>query len=322
MLHLVTSHDHVLVGDGSGRPGRSGRHGPRDSGCDSIALACRRAIELTAGIEHHVLAVGGSMVENRLRALGVPVADRIAPACGSTWIGRSMLHRYIRSRPYFDAVQAWCRLTRGMVPPSLPARQPPAIGRISEILATFQDGTIAPDATALRRLASGPRGLPVLLFAADPPDAGDAGALFRVIGLADKSGSRFAVVIPGGVRGVKRVARLHADLRLDCPIMLTDRSATEWIDAVDVALTVAVKDPRAAIIGSLANARGVPVVASPDGPMTLMEYYAPAAKQLRAILASANPACPPPTHQTASVAAWLVEHWLGHVPDPAPLAGA
>lgn len=233
-----------------------------------------------------------------------------------------MLHRYIRSRPYFDAVQAWCHLTRGMVPPSLPASHPPSIGQISAILATFRNGPIAPDAPALRRLASGTRGLPVLLFAADPPDAGDAGALFRVIGLADKSGSRFAVVIPGGVRGVKRVARLHSDLRLDCPIMLTDRSAAEWIDAVDVALTVAVKDPRAALIGSLANARGVPVVASPDGPMTLMEYYAPAVKELRAFLGSANPTCPPPTHQPASVAAWLVERWLGHVPAATPLAGA
>lgn len=318
ILHLVTSHEPDLPGDDAGRPAVA--PGFR-SGCDSVALACRRAIELTTGIEHHVLAVGGSRVARRLAALGVPVHDRLSPACRSAWIGRNGLLRYAHSRPPFDAVQPWCDLTRRMIPPCLPSRIPPSIEQLCRLLATFRGGVIAPDTEVLRRLAAGSRRLPVVLFAADPPEAGDAGALFRVIGLADKSGERFALVIPAGVRGVHRVARLHGLLHLKCPIMITDRSAAEWIDAADIVLTVAVKDPRDVLIGTFAAARGVPVVTSPDGPMTLMEYYAPAARALRAYLARPGPQPAEPTYDD-SVSAWLVDHWLGTHATPATAARA
>jgi hypothetical protein len=285
ILHLVTAydpcwnpHERVLWG------GRAGI----DTPADCPALACRAAMALAPGFDHHVLIIGGTRVERRLARIGVTARDRLCPPRFSTWAGRRLLRNFLGAQRRFDIIQPWDRRLQPMIPTDAAAdrcrvRPAPSTDQLAALLAASTAAKL-PVSSHLREHASGEEKLPVVVFGADPPDAGDAASLFRVLGLTEKCGYRFAVVLPRGVRGVKRVSRLHRDLRATDPLIVSDHSALEWLGAADAVLTVAVKDDREPLIRSAAAARGVPVVVSPVGAQTMREYFAPAATRLREIL--------------------------------------
>lgn len=285
ILHLVTAyepcwnpHERVLWG------GRT----RIDTPADSPALACRAAMALAPEHDHHVLIVGGTRVERRLSRIGLTARDRICPPRFSSWAGRRLVRSFLRAQRRFDIIQPWESRLQPMIPTDAAAdrcrvRPAPNTDELAALLAASSAAAL-PAYPGLRETALGDEKLPVVLFGADPPDAGDAASLFRVLGLTEKCGYRFAVVLPRGVRGIKRVSRLHRDLRATDPLIVSDHSALEWLGAADAVLTVAVKDDREPLIRSAAAARGVPVVVSPVGAQTMREYFAPAATRLREIL--------------------------------------
>lgn len=217
----------------------------------------------------------------------------------------------LKGRSRFTTIQVWDESLLHLIPHGYPVSQPLSLDEQASLIASDP----SPRTDAIPEEANLASGLPIILFGADPADSGDAASLFRVIGLADKSGLRFALVMPRDAMGVRRVVRLHRDARIAGPLILTDRSVIDWLPATNVVLTVAVKDPREVLFRTLAESRGIPVVTSPAhdheslGEPSLIEYFAPAATMLRKHL-DGLPASPPTIAIPASeVLERLVRRW-------------
>lgn len=276
----------------SGLPWRPA-HSPAQSASDCAALAALAATRLLPSFEHHFLTIGGSFIERRLARLGISTPDRI-PRSPLPIAGKRLVSHYLDAREPFDVIQPWDLRLAKLIPQSAPAASflSPEQFRLILRSVSLPRPSASNGSSALRdqlSAASPGLALPVVLFGADPPDAGDAASMFRVVGIADKSGSRFILVLPRGVRGADRVTRVHRDARIACPLILSERSAIEWLPLADAVLTVAVKDPRESFLRSLAQANDIPVVTSPSTAgtpaETMRDYFAPAATRLRQILA-------------------------------------
>ncbi len=318
ILHLITAFDPALHGpDAAPSRWRGVEHAPDD--CSAVAASI--AISLTPQIKHEVLIIGGSRIRDRLARLGISSPNRICPLWGLPAAGARALRRFLHARTAYDAIQPWDDRLARMIPPTARAWAVPSIEELTRLLA-MSSRTLAPfpapsdDPLLLQETAAHAGRLPVVLFGADPPCAGDAASLFRVIGLADKSGERFALVLPRGVRGARRATRLHRDAQIKGPLILTDRSPVEWLSTADVVLTVAVRGGREGLLRALAQARGVPVVTAPDGAETMREFFAPAATQLRHRLRG-EPDAPSHSAETAAAPASRGGHGTerGNLPE-------
>lgn len=283
ILHLVTAFSRPSS-DMAGSP------------ADCAAVAARAASVLLSEHTHAFLTIGGSDVERRLACLGIRTQDRIS-AAGFPHSPRRALAAYLRDRPPFDRILAWHAPLREYISPGAPPSPDVPLPVISDVLRASPAVLPLPETggAALTELA-GATGepLPLVLFGADPPDAGDAASMFRIIGIADKSGARFVMVLPRGVQGAARATRVHRDARIGCPLIISECSPVQWLPQADIVLTAAVKDPREACFRSLAEAWGVPVVTSPTAPgaETMRDYFGPAATNILSLLAAPRPSRP------------------------------
>jgi hypothetical protein len=308
ILHLISAFDPARRDDSLRSLLSSRTH---RSHADCTALASRSAIAQSPAADHTIVAVGGDRPLAMLRQLGLHPRHRLTLPGGFAAPARRSFRKILESRGRFTAIQVWDESLLDLVPRGFPISPPLSLDEQASLIAS--DPT--PYSTTLPQEANLAGGLPVILFGADPADSGDAASLFRVIGLADKSGLRFALVMPRDVMGVRRVVRLHRDAHIAGPLILTDRSVIDWLPAANVVLTVAVKDPREVLFRTLAESRGIPVVTSPAhdheslGEPSLIEYFAPAATLLRKHVDGLPGSPPSIAIPAAEVLERLVRRW-------------
>jgi hypothetical protein len=308
ILHLISAFDPARRDDSIRSLFSSRTH---RSHADCTALACRSAIIQSPAADHTIVAVGGDRPLAMLHQLGLCPRHRLVLPGGFAAPARRSLRQILKNRGRFAAIQVWDESLLDLVPDHVPVSQPPTLDEQASLIASDP----SPRSRNLPDESNLANGLPIVLFGADPADSGDAASLFRVIGLADKSGLHFALVMPRDAMGVRRAVRLHRDARIAGPLILTDRSVIDWLPATNVVLTVAVKDPREVLFRTLAESRSIPVVTSPAhdhealGEPSLIEYFAPAATMLRKHV-DGLPAFPPSIAiPAAEVLDRLIRRW-------------
>ncbi len=318
----------------------SGRAGPltplqgAGSPADTSALACRWAIELSGSCEHRVLIIGGSEAERRLAGLGLGsgCTDRISAAAGRRTIAARAVRRYIAGAPEFDVVQPWDESLAGLadadrlrVAPVPTHEEITALVLAGDSILDDDPGTAA-RAAELRGCLGVYGRWPVVLLGADPPDCGDSATLFRILGLADKAGDRFAVILPGGVSGLLRSARVHRDARLSSPYLSSDLPAVAWVRATDVVIVPGGEGAGCGVIAALASRRSIPVVNAPacgvlsgsaagrTSAARAMELATASGRLRRALVESrARPRERPPAVDAAGTVEGLVRRWTGRL---------
>ncbi|HLO40728.1 MAG TPA: hypothetical protein VK176_06875 [Phycisphaerales bacterium] len=309
ILHLLSAFDpamdricsfgSVLTGDVQASP------------ADVTALACRSLIEKTPGADHTVVCIGGDRALSTLRRLGLTPSHHLSRPGGFSGPARRALRHILTSRGRFSCIQVWDPSLMDLVPHGFYHAPPPSLDDQAALIAAAHP----PPAVDVQDELAPAGDHPLILFGADPADAGDAASLFRVIGLSDKSDLRFALIMPRGVRGARRAIRLHRDARIASPLILSRRSAIDWAPIARVVLTVAVKDPREVLFRAFAGLYGVPVVTAPAhdteslGEPSLIEYFAPAATMLRRILDGEYLPPPPQYVPISSVIERRVHCW-------------
>ncbi|MCC6429165.1 MAG: hypothetical protein IT435_20385 [Phycisphaerales bacterium] len=282
------------------------RHGESSRAAgDAAPLACRAGMRLTPGFEHRVLAIGGSDTQRRLERLGVAVRDRVSPPLGRPGLARGAISGLLRLRERFDVVQPWhASLVDAIDPAVVRIAAPPThelLGALLEITDRLEEEDLLRRARGeeLRSQLGIDGTRPVVLFAADPPDDGEAAWLFRIIGMTDKAGERFTLVIPRGVRGIHRAAVLHRDALITSPLVVSERSGIELLDAADIAVL-----PRSARrdrypAAALAAARGLRVIE-------------PTSDVVEGGDESLNPACATEYALTAAALRDAIHQWQSH----------